>query len=38
MQSGMKVGSPILRVKNIDKVLEFYERESWFAGESKISK
>ena len=27
MQSGMKVGSPILRVKNIDKVLEFYERD-----------
>ena len=22
MQSGMKIGSPILRVKNIDKVLE----------------
>ena len=27
MQSGMKIGSPILRVKNIDKVLEFYERD-----------
>ena len=27
MQSGMKVGSPILRVTNIDKVLEFYERD-----------
>jgi catechol 2,3-dioxygenase len=27
MHSDMKVGSPVLRVKNIDKVLAFYERD-----------
>ncbi len=27
MQSGMKVGYSYTRVKNIDKVLEFYERD-----------
>src|SRR5215216_1365020 len=27
MYSGMRVGSPILRVSNIDKILEFYEKK-----------
>ena len=27
MHSGMRVGSPVLRVSNIDKILEFYEKK-----------